>query len=125
MTSTLSTRVVKGPLARLIMAASVLALAQVLWTAAPASAATYYFKPGHPTYFGGPGTGGYCTGGYAIRGGSGTFILTAGHCGSVCTTVYGTSRAFGTIAHTRWSSHDTALISEYPVTMPGRSSLTL
>lgn len=100
------------PLSRLGIAAAA-ALAFLSTAAQPASAATYFFQPGHPTYFGGPGSGSYCTGGYAIRGSSGMFILTDGHCSPVGTTVYGTSRSFGTIAYSRWTTHDTALIQEF------------
>lgn len=105
-------RQLAGLLARLgIAAGTVLSLLSA--TAQPASAATYFFNPGHPTYFGGPGSGSYCTGGYAIRGSSGIFILTDGHCSPVGTTVYGTSRSFGTIAYSRWTTHDTALFREF------------
>ncbi|OLF18810.1 chymotrypsin family serine protease [Actinophytocola xanthii] len=96
------------------MVAAVVVVASLGVLVVPASAATYYFYPGHPTFFGGPGVGAYCTGGYAIRGDSGMFILTAGHCAGVGTPVYGTSRQFGTVAHSRWSDRDTALIQELP-----------
>ncbi|MEU0882356.1 hypothetical protein ABZ345_27405 [Lentzea sp. NPDC005914] len=100
-----------GVIARTIMTAAT-ALLAISTLVAPASAATYYFKPGHPTFFGGPGTGSYCTGGYAIRGSSGMFILTDGHCAGVGSSVYGTSRKFGTVAYSRWTTYDTALIQE-------------
>lgn len=106
-------RKLAGPLARL-GAAALSALSLLGLTAQPASAAGYFFLPGHPTYFGGPGTGSYCTGGYGVRGESGMFILTDGHCAPVGTTVYGTSRSFGTVAYSRWTNHDTALIQEIP-----------
>jgi hypothetical protein len=41
------------------------------------------------------------------------FPLTAGHCAPVGATVRGTDRAFGTVAHSRWTARDTALIREY------------
>lgn len=89
---------------------SLVTLALVLISGSTAHAATYFFKPGHPTYFGGPRTSPYCTGGYAIRGTSGLFFLTAGHCAGVGTVVYGTDTRFGVVSHTRWTVHDTALI---------------
>jgi hypothetical protein len=79
--------------------------APVLFTSGPAQAATYYFHPGHPMFFGFVGNpNDYCTGGFAVRGASGMFIVTAGHCstdttgrGSTGAVVYGTGRRFGTI----------------------------
>lgn len=68
-------------------------------------AQTYYFKPGHPMRFGSAeNPTGVCTGGYAVRGSSGMFVVTAGHCstnaahqGVTGAVVYGTERRFGTI----------------------------
>jgi hypothetical protein len=74
----------------------------------------YYFLPGHPMFFAGPGSGSYCTGGYAIRGQSGMFLLTDGHCAGVGTTVYGTSRAFGHVSYTKYPAYDTEIVSETP-----------
>ncbi|ALJ19846.1 hypothetical protein [Microbacterium sp. No. 7] len=82
----------------------------------PASqaAGTYAYNAGHPIFFGSPGSNpGSCTGGYTVYGTSGSFILTAGHCGTVGGTVYGTGAAFGTLAHKKnGAPHgDSALIS--------------
>jgi hypothetical protein len=97
-----------------VLLAAMVAVSATLLASVPATAATYYFKPGHPMFFGGPGVGTYCTGGYVIRGTSGMFPLTDGHCAGVGTTVYGTDRAFGTVSYTKWSTWDTELISEVP-----------
>ncbi|MEV4280948.1 trypsin-like serine protease [Actinoplanes xinjiangensis] len=95
-------------LATLLVVATVAGVG-ALAAAGPAQAATYFFRPGHPTFIG-SSSGNTCTGGYAIRGTSGMFFLTAGHCGDVGSVIYGTDRRFGHIAHSRWKTHDTALI---------------
>jgi hypothetical protein len=80
-----------------------------------ASGSTYYYQPGDPMYFGGPGALPGCTGGYVIRGASGTFLLTDGHCTGLSSTgqqVYGTVRAFGSVSYTKYPNNDTLLISE-------------
>ncbi|CRK57030.1 hypothetical protein [Alloactinosynnema sp. L-07] len=72
--------------------------------ATTASAAPYYYLVGHPMHFGSPNSADYCTGNYAVRGTSGMFVMTAGHCskaadgtGATGAVVYGTSRRFGQI----------------------------
>ncbi|MEU8232093.1 hypothetical protein AB0C12_21110 [Actinoplanes sp. NPDC048967] len=95
-------------LAALLVATTVTAVG-ALAGAGPAQAATYFFQPGHPTFVGGR-SGVPCTGGYAIRGTSGLFFLTAGHCGGVGSVIYGTDARFGRIAYSRWTTNDTALI---------------
>lgn len=99
----------------LAMSVGLVMAGSVPWSLSVAHAATnstYYFMPGHPMFFGGPGSGSYCTGGYAIRGSSGMFLLTDGHCAGVGTTVYGTSRAFGHVTYTQYTTNDTELVSE-------------
>lgn len=82
------------------------------------TASTYYYNAGHPMQFTGPGPG-VCTGAYTITGASGAFILTAGHCAGVGSTVYGTSSAFGTVAHRKMSPNgDSELISYYSNVTP-------
>jgi hypothetical protein len=72
----------------------------VLVSAAPAQAAGYIYRPGHPMYLTGPRSASYCTGAYAVRGTDGMFLVTAGHCwgyGGTGGTVYGTDARFGTV----------------------------
>jgi hypothetical protein len=85
------------------------ALAVVADPTAAQAATWYYYKPGHPTYLAGGGT---CTGGYAIRGASGMFFLTDGHCtdGATGVVVSGTDTRFGTVAYNKYPGRDTALI---------------
>ncbi|SCF20941.1 Trypsin [Micromonospora chokoriensis] len=72
-------------------------------TATPAVAAGYMFKPGHPMFLEKKNNlNKYCTGGYAVRGSSGMFIATAGHCFGIAglppaaqRIVYGTDTRFG------------------------------
>ena len=103
---------------RFIKHALVLAAAfGITLSTATMASATYFFEPGQPTFFGGPDNiNDYCTGGYAIRGTSGMFILTTGLCtnGAVGVTVYGTDAAFADVAYTHFPQWDTSLISEWP-----------
>lgn len=77
----------------------------LLGAGTPSLAATYFFKPGHPMLFGSSSSPTHrCTGGYAVRGASGMFVVTAGHCstnaarqGVTGAVVYGATRRFGTI----------------------------
>lgn len=76
-----------------------------------AASAAYFFRPGEPTMYGFAGnTVDFCTGGYAIRGTDGLFLLTAGHCAQLNAAVYGQDARFGTVAHTKYPADDTALI---------------
>jgi hypothetical protein len=102
------------------IAVSGVQLATVVAATSNASASSvYYYQPGHPMMFGEPNnTDNYCTGGYVIRGLSGTFLTTAGSCasrgGGVGATVYGTVRAFGTVSYSKWPTYDSELVSETP-----------
>lgn len=73
----------------------------VLLGAAPVQAAGYLYRPGDPMYPNAPGTTpGSCTGGYAVRGSSGMFLVSAGHCwgyGRTGDIVYGSDRRYGTV----------------------------
>ncbi|MEN3306064.1 MAG: streptogrisin [Micromonosporaceae bacterium] len=94
--------------------ASAIAVLVVAATGTPAHAAVrYFFRPGHPVFFGTPGNpDDNCTGGYAIRGSDGLFFLTSGFCGfgEVGATVYGTGEHYGTLAFNKYPMPDTALI---------------
>lgn len=78
-------------------------LALVLVGVAPSTASAddgYDFLPGHPMFhtYGGTASGGYyglCTGGYAITGTTGMYVLGARDCTTVISPVHGTDRAFG------------------------------
>ena len=89
-----------------------LAAAVALVIAMPGVAqAAYFFRPGEPMFFGSPGNlAHYCTGGYAVRGTDGLFLLTAGHCDVANRAVYGTDARFGTVAFTKYPGDDTALV---------------
>lgn len=83
--------------------------------ARPAQAATWYmYKPGHPM---GPSkaSANNCTGSWAVRGPSGLFFLTAGHCQQQGTVVYGLTDPFGTVRRNddRPGEMDGALIQPY------------
>ncbi|MBQ0994762.1 S1 family peptidase [Micromonospora sp. PSH03] len=112
-------------LLRRLIASSIAVVALLLAsTASPAVAAGYMFKPGHPMFFGFPNNpDDYCTGGYAVRGTSGMFITTAGHCFGTSglppaaqRVVYGTDTRFGyairndNIGDYRDNSFDGALV---------------
>jgi hypothetical protein len=84
-------------------------IALVVVAPSPAHAA-YFFRPGEPVFFGSAGAAGGCTGGYAIKGTDGLFILTAGHCAPLNTAVYGHDARFGTIAHNKYPDLDSSLI---------------
>jgi hypothetical protein len=79
------------------------------------SALNYNYNAGHSMFWGSAASNSYCTGGWTIYGTSGSFILTAGHCASVGSTVYGTVAAFGTVSYRKYSSSlgDSALVSYY------------
>lgn len=64
-----------------------------VWHTGTYVSSRYRFQPGHRmnTPKGG------CTGSYPVRGSSGSFALTAGHCGSLGSLVSGDSRRFGVI----------------------------
>lgn len=89
-------------------------------TPVTSAAASYSYYAGHPLYFGGAGTLPACTGSYTIYGASGSFILTAGHCGAVGSTVFGTSSAFATVAHRKYPAPngDSELLSYYSFVTP-------
>ena len=98
----------------IILVVIVTALAVALG-ARPAQAATWYvYKPGHPM---GPSTGAAnnCTGSWAVRGPSGLFFLTAGHCQWAGTVVYGLEKAFGSVRRNdnRRGGRDAALVEPY------------
>jgi len=93
----------------------VLVSLSIALTGAPASAAAYAYHVGHPMFWDYPGNPeDYCTGGYAVRGTSGTFVVTAGHCRNTGTRVYGTREGYGTIIRNDFSftsnSFDAALV---------------
>ncbi|MEU8179677.1 trypsin-like serine protease [Micromonospora sp. NPDC049044] len=73
----------------------------VLLGAGPAQAAGYLYRPGDVMHLDGPGSlPNFCTGGYAVRGSSGMFLVSAGHCwgyGRIGNVVFGTDRRFGTV----------------------------
>lgn len=72
----------------------VFAALAVAFGASPAQAAPwYYYKPGQP--MGPVPNSENCTGSWAVRGQSGLFFLTAGHCQAEGTTVYGKPSPFG------------------------------
>jgi hypothetical protein len=90
----------------------------------PASAAGYIYHVGHIMNF--PRTGDICTGGYAVRGASGMFVTTAGHCstndngnGTTGHPVHGATRQFGTVIRndfrvTTAQTFDAALVALAP-----------
>lgn len=91
-----------------------------LLVAAPGAAAAddvgYVFRPGHPMIhtYGGTAQGGYlghCTGGYAVAGTSGVFLLADRGCVLVLASVRGTDREFGRHAYVNATS---ALVAETP-----------
>jgi hypothetical protein len=103
----------------LLLAGGVLGLPHV---AHAAPNATYIYQPGHPMYFGGPASSPWvtneCTGGYVIRGTSGTFLLGAGHCDPNLpaggSTVYGTDSSFGVDQYNHFiQASDTMLVQEF------------
>lgn len=82
----------------MITAVLVFAGLGTVFAAAPASAVAYSYNVGHPMFFGGPNNlSNYCTGGYAVRGSSGVFVTTAGHCSANGAVVYGTDERYGQI----------------------------
>ncbi|GIF41911.1 S1 family peptidase [Actinoplanes xinjiangensis] len=96
------------------------AAACIVVPAAPANAVAYSYLVGHPAN---PRPSG-CTGGFAVKGTSGVFVVTAGHCatdaagkGVVGHRIWGTDEAFGTVIRNDWvgdaattGSYDAALI---------------
>lgn len=75
------------------------------------AATWYYYKPGHPMMIA-PNVP-WCTGAWAIRGTSGMFFLTAGHCRFNYYSggrVYGTKAQFGTQRRTEYGKGMDALI---------------
>lgn len=88
--------------------------------AAHPQAATFFFKPGMKLKGTVPGGIVKCTGGYVIRGASGTFPTTAGHCFPVNTSVWAgtvsppSGQTIGTIQYRKFPRFDTELITESP-----------
>ncbi|QIK63022.1 hypothetical protein G7068_07295 [Leucobacter viscericola] len=76
----------------------------------------YNYLSGHVTNF--PGR--KCTGGYVVAGTSGTFIMTAGHCGNTGQIVSGTQAPFAKVAAKKpTDGSDSLLMSAYAgVTLP-------
>jgi hypothetical protein len=84
-------------------------IALVVVTPSPAHAA-YFFRPGEPVFFGYSNSPDGCTGGYAIKGTDGLFVLTSGHCAPLNTAVFGHDARFGTIAANKYPDLDSSLI---------------
>ncbi|MGC5290893.1 trypsin-like peptidase domain-containing protein [Micromonospora sp. DT231] len=110
-------------LRRLIALSAAVVTLLLVSVSSPAAAAGYMFKPGHPMFLGGPNGPGICTGGYAVRGTSGMFVVTAGHCFGFGMpqadqrVVYGTDSRYGTMIRNDyvgdWITHnsfDSALV---------------
>ncbi|WP_203788255.1 trypsin-like serine protease [Paractinoplanes rishiriensis] len=105
---------------RQLVTGLLVAAACIVVPAAPANAVAYNYYAGHPANPL-PAT---CTGGYAVAGASGVFVVTAGHCatnaggaGVTGRRISGTDEQFGTVIRNDWigdfyttNSFDGALI---------------
>lgn len=90
---------------------AVVAVLCIVLAAMPSAALSYAYRAGHPMYFGGPRSGVLCTGSYTITGTSGSFPVTAGHCATPGTTVFGTDAPWGAVAYAKtYPNTDTALV---------------
>ncbi|MBM7820399.1 hypothetical protein JOE63_002876 [Cellulosimicrobium cellulans] len=90
---------------------TIVALLCIVLAAMPSAALSYSYQAGHPMYFGGPRSGVLCTGSYTITGTSGSFPVTAAHCATPRTTVFGTDAAWGAVAYSKtYPNTDTALV---------------
>lgn len=90
------------------MATLAAATALAVIPAVPSQALTYTYLVGHVMYT----PAGRCTGGYTVVGTSGTFTMTAGHCGSPGQTVRGTDAAFATIAYKKPETQGDSLLTQ-------------
>lgn len=107
--------------------AIIAAVFAVVLGATPSTALDYDYLAGHPVHFTSPGYNpGSCTGSWTVYGTSGSFVMTAGHCGWIDATVFGTGAAWGRLAYRKLSYHgapsgaagDSALIRYYSGVTP-------